>query len=178
MYNMVNTDVICPNCGEGHMIREEPKVIKSNTETYAYLCPFCGFVHTAKSDEDMKEYVKNQDAPICYLEAPQKCLDEKCGHADVFKDRLLCVLHNKWFDLPKDAEDIVNHPSHYETGKFECFDVMREAFGDEAVKNFCICNAFKYLYRHQRKNGIEDIRKAKWYIDHFLGIIDEGLYDE
>ena len=75
-------------------------------------------------------------------------------------------------------EDIVNHPSHYETGKFECFDVMREAFGDEAVKNFCICNAFKYLYRHQRKNGIEDIRKAKWYIDHFLEIVDEGADDK
>ena len=74
--------------------------------------------------------------------------------------------------------DVVNHPSHYETGKFECFDVMREAFGDEAVKNFCICNAFKYLYRHQRKNGIEDIRKAKWYIDHFLEIVDEGLSNE
>lgn len=59
MYNMVNTDVICPECGEGHMIREEPKVIKSNTERYAYLCPDCGFAHTAKSDEDMQEYAKS-----------------------------------------------------------------------------------------------------------------------
>lgn len=64
MYNMVNTDAICPNCGEGHMIREEPKVIKSNTETYAYVCPDCGFVHTAKSDEDMKEWIKSLDKPI------------------------------------------------------------------------------------------------------------------
>lgn len=64
MYNMVNTDIICPNCGEGQMIREEPKVIKSNTETYAYLCPICGFVHTAKSDEDMKEWIKSLDKPI------------------------------------------------------------------------------------------------------------------
>lgn len=64
MYNMVNTDIICPNCGEGHMIREEPEVIKSNTETYTYLCPECGFVHTARSDEDMKEWIKNLDKPI------------------------------------------------------------------------------------------------------------------
>ena len=63
MYNMVNTDIICPNCGEGHMIREEPNVIKSNTETYAYLCPICGFVHTAKSDEDMEEWIKSLDKP-------------------------------------------------------------------------------------------------------------------
>ena len=64
MYNMVNTDVICPQCGEGRMIREEPKVITSNTERYAYLCPNCGFVHTAKSDEDMEEWIKSLDKPI------------------------------------------------------------------------------------------------------------------
>lgn len=48
--------------------------------------------------------------------------------------------------------DIVNHPSHYETGSFECIDVMLETQGKEAVMDFCICNAFKYLYRHKR-NG-------------------------
>lgn len=65
-------------------------------------------------------------------------------------------------------EDTVNHPSHYETGKFECIEVMEEAMGTEAVKNFCICNAFKYLYRYKRKNGLEDIKKAKWYLDRYI----------
>ena len=64
--------------------------------------------------------------------------------------------------------DNVNHPSHYETGKFECFDVMREVLGDDSVKDFCIANTFKYIYRHKRKNGVEDIKKAKWYIDKYL----------
>lgn len=64
--------------------------------------------------------------------------------------------------------DIVNHPGHYETGKFECIEVMQEALGIDSVKDFCICNAFKYLYRHKRKNGLEDIKKAKWYIDKYL----------
>ena len=68
--------------------------------------------------------------------------------------------------------DAVNHPSHYETGKFECIDVMREALGDEAVKSFCLCNAFKYLYRHRRKNGDEDIRKAEWYINRYLALAE------
>jgi len=65
-------------------------------------------------------------------------------------------------------EDVVNHPSHYETGKFECIEVMEEVMGVEAVKNFCICNAFKYLYRCNRKNGLEDIKKAKWYLDRYI----------
>ena len=61
-----------------------------------------------------------------------------------------------------------NHPSHYETGKFECIEVMQEVFGVEAVQNFCVCNAFKYLYRHRRKNGKEDIEKARWYLNKYL----------
>ena len=64
--------------------------------------------------------------------------------------------------------DNVNHPAHYETGKFECIDVMIETQGVEAVKDFCLCNAFKYLYRHNGKNGVEDIKKAKWYIEKYL----------
>lgn len=73
------------------------------------------------------------------------------------------------------AVDNVNHPSHYETGKFECIDVMIETQGVEAVKDFCLCNAFKYLYRHNGKNGVEDIKKAKWYIDKYLEL--EGDQD-
>ena len=64
--------------------------------------------------------------------------------------------------------DVVNHPSHYETGKFECIDVMLEVFGNESVKGFCQCNAFKYLYRMKRKNGVEDMKKAKWYIEKYI----------
>ena len=69
--------------------------------------------------------------------------------------------------------DVVNHPSHYESGQFECIDVMEETQGKEAVMDFCICNAFKYLYRHNRKNGIEDIKKAKWYIDKYIELAEQ-----
>lgn len=69
--------------------------------------------------------------------------------------------------------DVVNHPSHYETGNFECIDVMIETQGKEAVLNFCLCNAFKYLYRHNRKNGIEDIKKSRWYINKYIELVGE-----
>lgn len=70
--------------------------------------------------------------------------------------------------------DNVNHPGHYETGKFECIEVMTEVFGVETVMNFCICNAFKYIYRYKRKNGSEDIRKGLWYMNKYLELM-EGL---
>lgn len=68
--------------------------------------------------------------------------------------------------------DPVNHPAHYETGKFECIEVMEEVFGTEAVKDFCICNAFKYLWRHKHKNGLEDLKKAVWYLNKVIGLED------
>lgn len=64
--------------------------------------------------------------------------------------------------------DNVNHPAHYETGKYECIDVMQEVFGTEAVKHFCQCNAFKYVYRMNRKNGAEDAQKAIWYLNKYV----------
>lgn len=69
--------------------------------------------------------------------------------------------------------DNVNHPSHYETGNFECIDVMVETQGKEAVMDFCICNAFKYIYRHNNKNGVEDIKKAKWYLEKYIELSEK-----
>ena len=74
----------------------------------------------------------------------------------------------------KKEHDNVNHPSHYETGKFECIDVMIETQGIEATKNFCVCNALKYIYRHNMKNGEEDLRKAKQYLDKYMELIDNS----
>ena len=56
----------------------------------------------------------------------------------------------------------VDHPEYYQ-GKNECIDVMIAMFGAEAVKSFCRCNAYKYRFRADKKNGEEDIRKAEWY---------------
>ena len=64
--------------------------------------------------------------------------------------------------------DNVNHPAHYEgSTSLECIDVMEIAFGAEAVANFCLCNAFKYLWRYKNKNGREDLDKAAWYLNHY-----------
>ena len=64
--------------------------------------------------------------------------------------------------------DNVEHPAHYTGGSIECIDAMAETQGVEAVKNFCICNTFKYLWRHGKKNGVEDVKKAAWYLNRFI----------
>lgn len=69
----------------------------------------------------------------------------------------------------------VNHPAHYQ-GQHECIEVMRAIFGDEAVKSFCKCNAYKYRFRADKKNGEEDIKKAEWYEDYLMRL--EGWYGD
>ena len=59
----------------------------------------------------------------------------------------------------------VNHPGHYNRdGATECIDEMVLIFGVEAVKGFCLCNAWKYRYRAADKNGAEDLKKSDWYL--------------
>ena len=55
--------------------------------------------------------------------------------------------------------DMVNHPPHYEVGKYECIDVMTEIFGREAVMHFCECNAFKYVWRMCRRTALKMPRR-------------------
>ena len=78
-------------------------------------------------------------------------------------------------EKPKNEPDLVNHPGHYETGKFECLEVMEEALGSDVVKGFCIGNAFKYLYRAKRKNGLEDLKKAQWYLNRVISMEEKML---
>lgn len=59
--------------------------------------------------------------------------------------------------------DMVNNPPHYTQGGIECIDAMEAAYGTEAVIMFCMCNAFKYQWRFNNKNGREDILKCQWY---------------
>lgn len=68
----------------------------------------------------------------------------------------------------------VNHPVHYKGDKFECIDVMEEVYGKEAVQHFCILNAFKYLYRQNKKNGSEDVEKAIWYLNKYIELNQKG----
>ena len=68
----------------------------------------------------------------------------------------------------------VNHPSHYNNGDIECIDAMVSAFGAEAVATFCKINAFKYVWRADHKNGIEDVDKAIWYLNKFKELSGNG----
>ena len=96
-------------------------------------------------------------------------------HRCEFSSHKVTFFHEKgvyilFYQLKKETDpdtkaDPVNHPSHYTQGKIECIDAMIDIFGVEAVKNYCLCNSFKYIWRHRMKNGDEDLAKATWYMN-------------
>lgn len=68
--------------------------------------------------------------------------------------------------------DVVNNPEHYCSGGIECIEAMEAAFGTKEVQIFCKLNAFKYLWRGEKKNGFQDIEKASWYLNKYKELED------
>lgn len=65
-------------------------------------------------------------------------------------------------------QDNVNHPKHYEGHtSIECIDAMILTFGAKRTAEYCVQNAYKYVWRHKYKNRLEDLKKAEWYIYKF-----------
>lgn len=69
--------------------------------------------------------------------------------------------------------NVIYSPTHYVVNGLECFDVMKTIFGVEAVKTFAKLNAFKYLWRSDRKNGREDLAKAAQYLKMFMELEED-----
>ena len=65
------------------------------------------------------------------------------------------------------------NPDHYKNHtSLECIEAMEIVLGDLGVTYFCVGNAWKYIWRWKNKNGIEDLKKAKWYIEKAWELID------
>lgn len=71
--------------------------------------------------------------------------------------------------------DVVNHPSHYTNGKIECIDAIEAAVeGLEGMDAVCTGHIIRYIWRWKFKNGVEDLKKARWYLDRLIEKL-EGL---
>lgn len=70
--------------------------------------------------------------------------------------------------------NVISHPNHYcREDAMESIDEMVLVFGKETVKNFCLCNVWKYRYRASAKNGAEDIKKSDEYMRIYKRLCDE-----
>jgi uncharacterized protein DUF3310 len=72
------------------------------------------------------------------------------------------------------AADMVNAPPHYNQAGIECIDAIAAATsGKTGVQAVCVANVIKYLWRYELKNGVEDVKKARWYLDRLIGELDK-----
>ena len=69
----------------------------------------------------------------------------------------------------KPLQSTVNHPPHYTAGKIECIDAINAATSHlKGIEAVCAANVIKYVWRFKMKNGVEDLRKARWYLDKLI----------
>jgi len=66
------------------------------------------------------------------------------------------------------ADDVVNKPHHYNTGAIECIEAIQESMEPEQFKGYLKGNVMKYVWRYEYKNGVEDLRKARWYLEQLI----------
>ena len=69
--------------------------------------------------------------------------------------------------MGKNTSENVNSPSHYNQAGIECIDAIKASLGD-GYEDYCKGNVMKYLWRYKYKNGIEDLKKARWYLNSMI----------
>ena len=67
-----------------------------------------------------------------------------------------------------DNPDMVNSPPHYAAGDIETIDYIRDRLSQEEMRGYYWANVIKYTSRWTRKDGIQELNKAKVYIDWMI----------
>lgn len=92
-----------------------------------------------------------------------------CRRCDEFDD-LMAKVNGK-----KPVEDVVNHPNHYQTSSgLETIQVI-EAFTEELEGIYAVdtANVIKYICRWKKKNGLQDLKKAQWYLNNLIEHVEK-----
>ena len=71
-------------------------------------------------------------------------------------------------------DKMVSHPDHYQSGKYEVIDIIEEFTKDlSGIEAVDTGNAIKYVLRWHKKNGVQDVKKAIWYLTHMAEHLEE-----
>lgn len=91
---------------------------------------------------------------------------------DELKHRVGAEPNKTTVDAMKEADtmfaDAVNNPSHYSDSTIECIDAMEAMLSPQEFIGYLRGNMFKYQWRYQKKNGIEDLQKSEWYLKKLI----------
>ena len=111
----------------------------------------------------------------------------KEGKKVFFEGKMFCDINclNEWLNTQQlkggmtmgNKNDMVNHPTHYNTGRVEVIDIIEDATkGLEGIQAVCLGNVLKYTLRFQHKNGLEDLKKAQWYLNKLIEVMTDEAF--
>ena len=69
--------------------------------------------------------------------------------------------------------DNVEKPIHYNVGGIECIEAIKASMTEVEFRGYLKGNTEKYLWRYTYKNGLEDLKKARWYLDYLIAEMEQ-----
>lgn len=87
---------------------------------------------------------------------------------------ILSSKDNKSISSILSSKDNINHPNHYKTKSgLEAIDVIKAFTEDlKGVEAVDTANIIKYICRWKKKNGLEDLKKAQWYLNDLIKTVE------
>lgn len=67
--------------------------------------------------------------------------------------------------------DNVNSPSHYTNGNIEVIDYIQDKLTVAEFAGYCVGNIIKYISRYKLKGGVEDLKKARGYLNRLIEVL-------
>ena len=126
------------------------------------------------------------DNAMTYLERWKECHKEgdRATAANIMDNRLEFLERIEGNTLlPKESKTLCNnvdHPQHYiSKGGIETIDVI-DAWteGLDGIVAVDTANVIKYISRWNKKNGIEDLKKAQWYLNHLISEMERRMKED
>ena len=111
-----------------------------------------------------KTYTKRSICLDCgsYNPATHEC-DTDFESASIERDAFGLIQHCDNYS----KADKVNHPSHY-AGNIEVIDYIRDKLTPQGFTEYCCGNVLKYVSRWRKKDGVQDLKKARVYLDWMI----------
>lgn len=100
---------------------------------------------------------------VCTNESAPNVYGKRCIEADnlLKNEQTYCKFH----DDGSRKTNAIMHPSHYTQGEIECIKAIEASMTPEEFQGYCKGNVMKYVWRFREKNGLEDLKKARVYLE-------------
>ena len=92
-----------------------------------------------------------------------------------YEDYFKKPVEEEYLEYPSVDEEqcMVENPPHYNTGGIECIEAIKASMSTESYTGYLKGNVQKYVWRYEDKNGVEDLRKAQWYLNTLIDVLWE-----